>query len=351
MKNHRIGFIELLRFIFSVFVMLYHCSYININNIQFFSNSYIAVEFFFILSGYFTIKSINEKYKISLNIWQCIKLTLVKFKKIYLYVIFSLFFLIIFYSIIFNWSYYIIIQQFLSHIFEFLLLQVTGLQGNYLNLYIMPLWFLSVLLIITPIFIYFYSKNENLMDLLCCIIPIFGYGFLMISYGTLNVWSESILGIPFAVAFLRGISGFSLGIIIFEINNNYSFFKMNSFISSCISGGLLSIIFLFLIFDINIMDTSIVLLIFIFLLLLFSNTSYFTLKLFNSKFFLFLGSLSLPIYVFHTVSIVLVEHFFANNPYSLLYYLLITVLFSIILDNLITTILNKLKKQNYFSKD
>lgn len=59
-KETRNSLLELYRFLFALWVVWYHGFFIFKN--QYFSHGYIAVEFFFILSGFFLIKSI-DKYK------------------------------------------------------------------------------------------------------------------------------------------------------------------------------------------------------------------------------------------------------------------------------------------------
>lgn len=54
----RNGLLELYRFLFSMWVVYYHGFFVFKN--QWFSHGYIAVEFFFILSGFYFIKSMNK---------------------------------------------------------------------------------------------------------------------------------------------------------------------------------------------------------------------------------------------------------------------------------------------------
>ena len=58
--NSRNSLLELYRFLFSIWVVWYHGFFVFKN--QFFNHGYIAVEFFFILSGFYILKSI-EKHK------------------------------------------------------------------------------------------------------------------------------------------------------------------------------------------------------------------------------------------------------------------------------------------------
>lgn len=57
-KPKRNSLLELYRFLFAMWVVYYHGYFVIVN--RYFNNGYIAVEFFFILSGFFLIKSINK---------------------------------------------------------------------------------------------------------------------------------------------------------------------------------------------------------------------------------------------------------------------------------------------------
>ncbi len=58
-QTTRNGLIELYRFLFAMWVVWYHGFFAFKN--QFFNHGYIAVEFFFILSGFYIIKSIDKQ--------------------------------------------------------------------------------------------------------------------------------------------------------------------------------------------------------------------------------------------------------------------------------------------------
>lgn len=59
-KSNRNGLIELYRFLFAMWVVWYHGFFLFQN--EYFDHGYIAVEFFFILSGFYILKTI-DKYK------------------------------------------------------------------------------------------------------------------------------------------------------------------------------------------------------------------------------------------------------------------------------------------------
>ena len=67
-SNYRQGNIEILRFIVSIIIMIFHLSYIGIERGNHpFSESWIYVEFFFSLMGYFTIVHFEKDKAISFD--------------------------------------------------------------------------------------------------------------------------------------------------------------------------------------------------------------------------------------------------------------------------------------------
>lgn len=65
--------------------------------------------------------------------------------------------------------------------------------------------------------------------------PFFIYGYLIINYGTINVWGETLFGISFFPAYLRGIAGFSTGIAIINIINENEFLRQKNWRNSIIT--------------------------------------------------------------------------------------------------------------------
>lgn len=57
-RRRKNSLLELLRFLFALWVLYYH-DYVPFKNMLF-SEGYLAVEFFFVLSGFFLMRSINK---------------------------------------------------------------------------------------------------------------------------------------------------------------------------------------------------------------------------------------------------------------------------------------------------
>ena len=327
-NGNRLVFIELLRFFFSLGILLYH--FPEINGFKLFPRAYIAVEFFFIISGYFTIISIEKVSSNTFDPTYCLKFTFKKFRKIFIYTILAISICLIFFSIILKWNFPIFIQQLSIHLFESFLLQTTGIIGTYNNFYLMPLWYLSVLLFITPLFTYLY-KNKKAVILLCSfIMPLFIYGYLIINYGTINVWGETLFGISCFPAYLRGIAGFSTGIAIKSIINENEFLRQKNWIKSIITTFLFFIILIFMIWNNAILSDIFALgCIIILLSVTFQNKTCKCNKKINSL-LLFLGKFSLPLYIMHGVALVITDYFVKDSLHAIFYYLILTTLLSLI---------------------
>ena len=76
--------IELWRFIFTILICLLHFG-TKINNTVYFRGGYIAVEFFFILSGYLLMVKVNNNYSDNQ-----LDFTLQKIKRLYPHIFFRL---------------------------------------------------------------------------------------------------------------------------------------------------------------------------------------------------------------------------------------------------------------------
>jgi len=180
-KNH-LSIIELWRFIASIIIMTHHLFGLGIEKYPF-KNGSIYVEFFFILTGYFTMKhfekytvdSIDEAFKNSMQY------TIKKFKSFMPYVLVSvplLYFILYFEGFQFNIKRFL--QLFSNALSEIMLLSsITGTRvvGN--------IWFLSATIIVFPIFcIICQLKQKYLVKFLAVYIPLIYYSIYSVGAGT-----------------------------------------------------------------------------------------------------------------------------------------------------------------------
>ena len=189
---------DFFRCCFTIIVVLHH---LGVNWIH---NGYLAVEFFFILSGYFLIQTFEMK---KLSPIEYIK---GRIKKLYPHYLFSLIILSVFYYIIAgNYS---SLDDLFKLLPEILLIQNIGIFKGGINY---PLWYLSVL-IISGYFIYYLidKDKEYFVRFIAPICVIFIYTFLIGNMEKLESWQISgFIYLPL----IRGIGAISIGTIIYEI--------------------------------------------------------------------------------------------------------------------------------------
>lgn len=212
MNLKRNGLIELYRFVFSLCIVSHHALFLNEPGHIPVIGGYIAVEFFFILTGFLLTKSILSPLlpkEEDSAIYQIIK----KCKPFYLY--FSVTWILSFVlSHVVNHDFQVqtIIWDFIRAIPQLLLLSMAGLGGSSDGLwdYNGTGWYISVLilaiLILYPMIKHFKTQFSSSF---APVIAILIYGYIIQNYnflGVVNQWSGfCYLGL------FRGIAGMSLG--------------------------------------------------------------------------------------------------------------------------------------------
>ena len=208
MKKHNI---EILRFVFTIMIALHH---FYIYKIGWLEKGYIAVEFFFILSGYLLINSCERNSDISAGSY-----TLHKVKRFYPHYFLSFFVM----------SCVIVIEQFMNHEFifrglakmmieslpEMLMIQNIGIYGGGNNY---PVWYFSVLIVGGHILYFLIKKYEPLMvNFVLPIIIMMGCTYIF-SGNNVDMWA-SVNGIY--IPFVRGIVDMGIGIIAYKISKRF----------------------------------------------------------------------------------------------------------------------------------
>lgn len=174
-----------------------------------FIGGYLAVEFFFMLSGYFaverTIKSNNLSYRNAL-LW-----TLKKYTKFFPYVFLAV---MIGYGVnayIAQMTLYDTLKAFTYSIFEILLLPMSGM---YETLIVGQLWYLSALLIVLPLFYAALVKNEEFFLYIGCpLSAVLIYGCYSVTASHIDQWS-GWLGFCYQ-ALPRAWAGICLGGVVY----------------------------------------------------------------------------------------------------------------------------------------
>lgn len=148
-QNKRIAFIELLRFIFALTVISYHCFFhiVKKENTQliFAQNGYFAVEFFLIVSGLLMAKAVSKPKndKISLGS-ETAKFLGKKYFSVFPYHLFSFFAGFTVIVILNNLSVKEIAYRFISALPQFFLIEMSGIEMVFVD---KNLWYLSAMFI------------------------------------------------------------------------------------------------------------------------------------------------------------------------------------------------------------
>lgn len=181
--------VDLLRVVFAIAVLLHHSHGLNppdITNYPF-VGGYIAVEFFFLLTGYFAAKEIMEtSVPAPLMGAQAMKLTLSKFSRIFPFVIPAVFIHYITVSLLNNSGGFETVKSLTYGIFEAALLPASGIYESFM---VLPLWYLSALLMLLPLFYYLLMKAPSFFPYVAApLSALMIYGYFSVSVGHIDVW-------------------------------------------------------------------------------------------------------------------------------------------------------------------
>lgn len=306
--------IDFWKFVFSIIIVIHHIYNLGfeIGSYHFF-NGWIYVEFFFLVSGYFTMFHFqNENTNIDLNEKSniALKYTIKKFKPLVVYIFFSISinYILMNKDVIASGNIRDIIISFADMPFELFLL-TSGILGVFPKL--VPIWYLSSMFLVFPLFILIIqNKNRKFLFIISYSIPLFYYGFT----GVIGKreWPHDLL---------RAFSCMLLGVFVFFVSKRIE--KQNFGKRFRIFLTIIEILcLLFTVYSTyeNLEILRINFLFFIIsLVILFSKQSYSYYIRIN--FFKFLGELSTSIFLFHWVSGTIVNKFFGNENLRAKFYL------------------------------
>lgn len=195
-NNHKSTSIEGMRFIFMLIIILWHFSRINP-----FTHGYIAVDFFFILSGFLLWKSYNNHKE------SPFKYTIRKIQRLYPQYVIA--FVMAFILKAKLWMKSDILDTLMNALSEFFMLHSMGIYGSSIN---PPSWYVSVLLVGGALVYSCVYINKNLfINLLFPVIILISYTYLFGFNGSLEQFAvDGFISQPL----LRGVAGMSLGCVI-----------------------------------------------------------------------------------------------------------------------------------------
>ncbi|MBR4707488.1 MAG: acyltransferase [Pseudobutyrivibrio sp.] len=323
----RSGNVDLARFIAALLIMAHHIYYLGCNYYPF-KDAGIYVEFFLLMTGYYTAKHygkavVEDKYK------DALVYTVKKFKPLFLYLVIatvSAYLIQGFCGIAYGgWSFQIFIRSFYNNFLPDLFLLST----SYAEPLVVPLWYISGMIIVFPIFCLLVQlENRYLKIILCSAIPIFYYG------------KTEMVGIrTYPHGMLRILIGMMVGVLIYELSVVLE--KQVEQIPKWVRTTIEVVCFIFPIYGcynnfvgINVTSNYVYFLEFMICLFFampgFSHTSEIKGKAFN-----YLGELSMLIFIFHwpvamLINAVAVKHII-TLPYKIIIYYVLTIGLSVCL--------------------
>lgn len=299
MMNKKNGEIELLRFVFTVAVMLFHSSYI-VDNMPF-QRGNLGVEFFFIVSGFLMMRHIEKAEQKNQNALplgkESCQYIFNKARAIFPEIIIGAAITFIFILFTSNQGIKYILANSVNWFFDdVLLLRATGV-GSSIN---GQLWYISSMLLAMALLYPLTRKYKDIMtNLVIPLGPVLLIGYLYKAYGSILKPTE--MGILTMRGNIRALAELGLGMTGYRICEHIKKINFNAFGKVCFSifkWALYGIIFVVIFFDIYIIDSVIPLIIAAAVILSFSGISIES-GIFNNKLSYFLGKLSLPLYVAH----------------------------------------------------
>lgn len=348
--------VEFYRFIFTIVIVLLHF----FSSIGIWVGGYIAVEFFFILSGFLIAMSLNRRNITDLSKAGPIALSFSVRRVKKLFPAKTLAFLLYFCFYIYDNKIGITaaIKLVINSIWELLFFDMAGF-GVSDKYFVFQAWYLSALIIAGYFISYFYlKKRDTFIYLVAPISIILIYGRLATTIGTVDR-HRSFAYPGIAEGLLRAFAGISLGIIAYHFYEYLSDKVLSRFFARllCIIeiAGLLALLITVYRGGHTKKDFLIILFFGFLIIMSFWNQTPLD-HLLDNKFSAFLGRISLPIFLTHTFVLSLVKKIYYPEQLTaqIIMFVSIAILFAAPFNWVLSIILKGLKyignKVNIFEK-
>lgn len=191
---------DLLKLLFTIIIVIHHSGYFY----GVLNRGYIAVEFFFITSGYFLYRTYETNKTVN---------TLAYFKKraYRLYPEYWFAFAVIFITL--SAMHSLPYKDWYSPIIEFLMLQNIGIPG--LSVMNYPCWYLSVLMVGgTLVYFLLYKLSRKYFNIVAVVIIAMTYLYLIIHSSDIEQWNT--VGYVIYIPFWRGMADMLIGTLIYQ---------------------------------------------------------------------------------------------------------------------------------------
>ena len=341
-KKHN-GIISFWKFMFAMMIVIFHSKIFRKNSEGIILKyGYIAVEFFFIVAGYFMTRRALSKKEDCSNIGkETIGYIWNKIKTIFPYVLIAFIIEFVFNLVTGKHT----LQQLISSIWQLLFLETTGVQSVKI---IVPIWYISAMLISMFVLYPLIRKyKKNFILLVLPLVVMFVGGWLSHVYGNLNLTTKRWTGI-FCAGLLRGFFELSLGSILYLVVEKIKSINLSKFYRCILTlieiWGFISVFVVanfykqydFILLLILAMSISIA---------LSEETLFFNLS--DNRLCKYLGELSLVMYINHPWIIDIIKYNFGSLRY--IYKLLLLLICTLIVSVIIKFISDKICKKNVVS--
>ena len=305
-----------------------------------FKTCYLAVEFFFILSGFFLMKQLSSLEEDEIDIAKVPSSIL--FSKFRRFFTLNLFCILILHTWFFlmngGQSLMEYCNSFFDRVGEIFFLQCSGLSLQLLNL---PAWYLSALLFGCYLLAVLFCMNRKVFQYLIAPAFIcFTYAFISQTVGTLDIWSSAAFGF-LSYGLIRGVGGLCTGCLLYSL---YRFIGQRISANSILPKRkrnlfvFLDLINLVILFKLLIrrnpsQNDFLVIPCFCLIILFASLHQGLSSKIASLRPFVLLGKISLELYLCHWFILQIDEKFFTGLPYgiNLILFFSLSILFAAIL--------------------
>lgn len=344
-KVKKNSFIELLRFLFCLIIVVHHSGFFaNGERFIFDFGGLYAVEFFFILTGAFAMKHLSKGAPKDGCMKYSMDYTLAKLKRVFPYASVGIVLSYVWYFVQTDVSLSLKDKIFgrWNIIFELLFMPMTGVMSVDLNSYLnTPLWYLSVVLIVLPLVMFLAIKYKDVFSYyICMIMPFVLHGYLLQRYGEIGNWGN-YTGIVFS-GVIRGMADIMLGCLVYRLS---TLINLNANLKKGLYTIVELICYLFAIYtfkskvDGYAYEAAVIILA-IGMIVTLSGQSY--TSIIDGKLIKHLGALSLPIYCIHWPVYRFMTYF--NPLLKLEYAVAIAIIVCILLSEVIMLIVNMFNK-------
>ena len=316
-KAGRIGTVELMRFIMILLIMAHHLYLFGYSDGYLGQSCWAWVDYFFILTGYFTMRHFSVKEKIDNCAKEALAYTMRKFGGFMLYVIVA----VVLQYFIEAFPYFLqhdikmFIDSFVDIPYELLLLSSSGIVWPKLA----PIWFLSAMFLTLPIMIFMMLRLKDAWNIFCWLLPVLYFGWKGIN--TSRAWPNDLL---------RAFSGMALGTFVHEITLRLSTIRESAKIRLTLTIVELCSFGICVYITVGNKDCmDLLLLLFVVNASIMLSGCSFTSNL-GGFFAEFLGEISLPMFVFHWVIGTIVARICKENIVRVWVYYLATIMVSVI---------------------